>query len=161
MGFAKQTTSYNADFKIGAEPLNRLTDISDRPSPYSYNTKPGRVTSVDEIPENAFQIVPPPKGPEPSIVDVKPIEKKNEAMITIVQIEDAIVKCEVQSELQENRIVNIPKALFEDKITIGMPFTLFFENDSGYRRLLVKKREIQTKLIAKGNEEMSELVNQL
>lgn len=86
--------------------------------------------------------------------------RKNQVSGTVLEMDKVTVKCEVCSNNQ-NRIINLPTALFKDHVTIGMPFTVFLDETSGYRRLLVKDRAINEEIRQKGNDEMAALVNEL
>ena len=79
--------------------------------------------------------------------------KKNQVNGTILEVDQVTVKCEVYSNNQ-NRIINLSKALFKDQATIGMPFTVFLDETSGYKRLLIKDRVINEDIRQQGNDVM-------
>ena len=85
---------------------------------------------------------------------------KNEIDGTVLQIDGESVECEVYKS-NKNQIINMPKSLFHDDVGIGFAFSLQLDNSSGYRRPLIKAREIDVSKMAKGVEAIATLISKL
>ena len=81
----------------------------------------------------------------------------NEAAITVIRIDDVTVQCEVQST-KYNIMINLPKTLFPENVSVGNPFTLFLDKSNSYKKLSIKRRLLSKDDLQKGNQEMLSLL---
>jgi len=85
---------------------------------------------------------------------------KNEVDGTVLQLNGDSIECEVYTR-EQNRIIHLPKGLFDFEPKIGQPFSLSLDNSTGYRRPLIKLRALNKGMMTEGNDEMAALVNDL
>lgn len=155
-----QSDIANQKIKYSAEILRTSFDVENKS--ISFFPVKSQNTQIDETSLQSSHVITrsEDEGIEAQETNRLSKPRKNEADGTVLEIEAATVKCEIYSN-NKNRIINLSTALFEHQITIGMPFTVFLDETSGYRRLLIKDRKLNEKNRLQGNDEMAAMINEL
>jgi hypothetical protein len=68
------------------------------------------------------------------------------------------VECEIYLT-PKNMTITLPKSFFEEPFYVGMPFSLFFDESTGFRRPVIAKRALPEMKI--GKKDLSEFLKEL